>query len=45
MVEAEYEQLRHELDRVQENIEKLVAIHQAQPAEIAKLNALIERMT
>ncbi|MGE8394697.1 hypothetical protein HFV04_016975 [Pseudomonas sp. BIGb0427] len=45
LVEAEYEQLRHELDRVQENIEKLVAIHQAQPAEIAKLNALIERMT
>ncbi|MNE26728.1 hypothetical protein D3C80_1201060 [compost metagenome] len=45
LVEAECEQLRYELDRARENIEKLVAIHQAQAAEITKLNARIERMT
>ncbi|SPO69487.1 hypothetical protein [Pseudomonas sp. JV241A] len=45
LVEAECEQLRHELDRARENIEKLVAIHQAQAAEITKLNARIEHMT
>ncbi|WP_157771859.1 hypothetical protein [Pseudomonas putida] len=45
LVEAECEQLRHELDRARENIEKLVVIHQAQAAEITKLNARIERVT
>ena len=45
LVEAECEQLRHELDRARENIEKLVAIHQAQAAKITKLTARIERMT
>ncbi|WP_136477129.1 hypothetical protein [Pseudomonas sp. DG56-2] len=45
LVEAECEQLRHELDRARDNIEKLVAIHQAQAAEITKLNVRIERMT
>ncbi|MCY1447258.1 hypothetical protein D9M71_638690 [compost metagenome] len=45
LVEAECEQLRHELDRARENIEKLVAIHQAQAVEITRLNARIERMT
>ncbi|QBF27441.1 hypothetical protein EXN22_17765 [Pseudomonas tructae] len=45
LVEVECEQLRYELERARENIEKLVAIHQDQAAEITKLNARIERMT
>ena len=45
LIEAECEQLRYELERARENIEKLVAIHQDQAAEITKLKASIERMT
>lgn len=45
LIEAKCEQLRYELERARENIEKLVAIHQAQAAEITKMNARIERIT
>ncbi|QBF26862.1 hypothetical protein EXN22_14620 [Pseudomonas tructae] len=45
LIEAECEQLRYELDRTRENIEKLVAIHHDQAVEITKLKASIEQMT
>ncbi|MFK0087578.1 hypothetical protein ACIQUS_09790 [Pseudomonas sp. NPDC090755] len=45
LVEAECDQLRLELDRARENVEKLVAIHQAQAAKISRLNEMNERLT
>lgn len=45
LVEAECDQLRLELDRSRENVEKLVEIHQDQAAQISKLNELNERLT
>ncbi|MNJ43364.1 hypothetical protein D3C77_383670 [compost metagenome] len=45
LADAECDQLRLELDRARVNIEKLVAIHQAQADQIAQLNSTIERLT
>jgi hypothetical protein len=45
LVEAECDDLRLELGRARENIEKLVVIHQDQAVQISKLNELNERLT
>ncbi len=45
LADAECDQLRLELDRARENVEKLVAIHQGQAEQIAELKKVIERLT
>lgn len=40
LVESDYDQLRLELDQARKNIEKLVAIHRVQAAQISRLNSM-----
>lgn len=45
LVEAECDQLRLELDRARENIEKLVTINQDQAEQITQQNGKIKQLT